>query len=152
MEKQFGGDFVRQLAAQKIEYLATALTKLATGEISIAPNLTADSVEAGRLRGDPVDWARMDDNTYFANPAWIGMAANPPHPSAARLWISFWFSEQGQQALADGGSTVSMPDMRLSRPDLAIEEKKLIQLEGVADTERDAFLKSFSAKYPGLFP
>ena len=153
MEKRFGGDFIRQLAAQQIEYLAAGtLSKLATGEISIAANLTADSVEAARLRGDPVDWARMDDTTYFANLSWMGMAPNPPHPNAARLWIGFWFSKQGQQALADGGNVVSMPGIRLSHPDLAIQGKKLIQLEHVADAERDAFLKSFSAKYGLTLP
>ena len=78
------------------------------------------------------------------------MAANPPHPNAARLWIDFAFSKEGQQANADGGAIANMPGIRLANPDLAIQGKKLIQLERVENAE--TFLRSFSAKYPGLFP
>jgi ABC-type Fe3+ transport system substrate-binding protein len=80
------------------------------------------------------------------------MAANPPHPNAARLWLDFWFSREGQEAVANGGNIANMPGVRLSQPDLAIQGKKLILLESVVSAEKDAFLMSFSAKYPGLFP
>ena len=45
-----------------------------------------------------------------------------------------------------------MPGLRLANPDLDLQGKKLIPFERVTDTEREAFLKSFSAKYNLSFP
>ena len=66
--------------------------------------------------------------------------------------MDFIFSKEGQQTLADGGAIATMPGLRLANPDLDLKGKKLIPYERVTDAEREAFLKSFSAKYNLAFP
>ena len=154
MEKLFGEDFIRQLAAQRIKYYtgAEALNKLAAGEISIFMNGGILALESRKIAGGPVDWVRMSDNTYLSQLAWYGISANALHPNAAKLWIDFVFSKEGQQISADGGNIVNMPGLRVSNPDLTIQGKKLIQLERISEAERADFLKAFSAKYDLGFP
>jgi iron(III) transport system substrate-binding protein len=126
--------------------------KLVAGEISIYLNTLVGSTENARIAGNPVDWVRMSDNTYLGVFGRYGISANAPHPNAARLWIDFVFSKEGQQTLANAGQIANMPGIRVSNPDLAIQGKKLIQLERVSDAERADFLKAFSAKYGLQFP
>ena len=98
MEKHLGEDFIRQLAGQKINYYANsaeAANKLVAGEISILLNAGTGPVESGKRAGNPVDWVRTSDNTYFSQPGWYGVSANAPHPHAARLFMDFIFSKEG---------------------------------------------------------
>jgi hypothetical protein len=83
MEKQYGEDFIKQLAAQKVRYypITGAIDKLASGEVAILLAFVG-TVEARRLTGQPVDWARFADNTYFHQFDLIGIEANAPHPNA----------------------------------------------------------------------
>jgi len=155
MEKQFGEDYIRQLATQNIHYyrdINEATNKLIAGEISIYLNAGPVALEQSKAAGNPVDWVRLSDNTYISQLGWYGISANASHPNAARLFVDLIFSKEGQQILADGGNLVNMPGVRVPNPDLAVQGKKLIQIESVPDAERTAFLNAFSAKYGLKFP
>ena len=148
-ERQYGEDFMRKLEAQKIRYYPPGedtYAKLAAGEYSLLLFALPAFAEGRKAAGQPMDWVRLSDNTYFQNLAMAVVVADAPHPNAARLFVDWFFSKEGNQIRADTGGIVTMPGVRLASPDLALQGKKLIPVETLSDAERQAFF----AKYPGL--
>jgi len=148
MEKQFGEDFMRKLEKQNLQYYERGpdvVTALAKGDISIAISVPG-FVEPQKLAGQPVDWVRNADNTYFYTFAPVEIAANAPHPNAARLFLDYWFSKGAAQVRADAGAIPIVPGIRLANPDLSVEGKKLNYLNLQSDAERQALI----GKYPAL--
>ena len=149
-EKEYGEGFVKQFAAQKARLYTNnndLADKLASGEISIGVAPPA-FFESRKQAGQPVDWVRAADTTYFGNYGLAAIASNAPHPNAAKLWMDFLLSKEGQQILADFGVIQPMPGIRLANPDLSVQGKKIVVVETLSDADRQAFL----AKYPGLAP
>lgn len=154
MEKQYGEAFIRQLAGQNITFLvaADALSKLVSGEFPIYLNTLLSTFESSKIGGAAVDWIRQSDNITLTQPVCSGIAANAPHPNAAKLFSDFLISKEGQQIYADRGAIPNMAGLRLANPDLSTQGKKMVPLETVTDAERTAFLAAFQAKYSIGFP
>ena len=96
-EKQ-GIEFMRRLARQDVSLRAstTLLTNLvAAGEIPIAIDLYADDVERTKKAGAPVDWTALDP--LIVHTIAGGINKNAPHPNAAKLFMDFLLSEEGQR-------------------------------------------------------
>src|SRR3972149_10228843 len=107
---------------------------------------TIGVTEPRKLAGQSVDWVRISDNAYNSIFAWYGIASNAPHPNAAKLYVDFIFSKEGQQIQEDTGGGPVMPGLRRANPDTNPEGMKLIPIELQSDADRKAFL----AKYPAL--
>lgn len=104
MGKEKGQNFMQQLARQNISFRRgqTLLAQLLqAGEFHAVINLYNNDIEALKSKGAPVDWVAPLDQPTVVTPHVIGIAKNPPHPSAARLYIDFILSREGQQALAN---------------------------------------------------
>ncbi len=151
-EKLYGEGFIRQLLVEQNPrfYASVAEThdKLAAGEVAIIPNGVLSFIEPRKAAGQPVDWVRASDNTYPGNFAWAALAANAAHPNAARLWMDFLMSKEGNQVRADAGAPSNMPGIRIANPEAAPLGKKVTLAETRSEAERKAFL----AKYPALAP
>jgi iron(III) transport system substrate-binding protein len=96
-EKQ-GVEFMRRLARQDVSLRAstTLLTNLvAAGEIPIAIDLYADDVERVKKAGAPLDWMALDP--LIVHTIAGGINKNAPHPNAAKLFMDFLLSEEGQR-------------------------------------------------------
>ncbi|HLN86424.1 MAG TPA: extracellular solute-binding protein, partial [Candidatus Limnocylindrales bacterium] len=96
-EKQ-GVEFMRRLARQDVSLRAstTLLTNLvAAGEIPIAIDLYADDVERTKKAGAPLDWMAFDP--LIVHTIAGGINKNAPHPNAAKLFMDFLLSEEGQR-------------------------------------------------------
>jgi len=101
MGKEKGMDFMRRLATQDLQmrHGHSLLTQLViAGEIPICVVLYANDVEEKRTKGAPIDWVRFKGPTITAFNA-ISIPANPPHSNAAKLFVDFALSREGQQIL-----------------------------------------------------
>ena len=97
-------DLMRKLADQDMQFRSghTLLaTMVAAGDRAIAVVAFADSVEGLKQKGAPIDWIAVEPLLGLS----IGLALvkNAPHPNAAKLFIDFLLSQEGQQAIAAEG-------------------------------------------------
>lgn len=96
-EKQ-GVEYMRRLARQEVSLRAstTLLANLVTaGEIPLAIDLYADDIERQKKAGAPIEWIAFDPTIVHTIAGAINK--NAPHPNAARLFMDFLLSEEGQR-------------------------------------------------------
>src|SRR4249920_779129 len=104
MGKEKGLKYMRELAKQNImnrighDLIAQLV---AAGEASLDIDIPAPSVDRVRKRGAPIDWVAFPP--VPASLIGIGISSQPLHPNAARLYVDFALSMEGQKILADLG-------------------------------------------------
>lgn len=113
--------YMRALAKQDIQLRngQTLIAQLmAAGEFSVAMVL-AHRIEKMKEQGAPVAWVTtLDPVTVSLHP--IGLAAKAPHPNAAKLFVDFILSKDGQQLLLSIERTPARPGI-----DTKMEARKL---------------------------
>jgi iron(III) transport system substrate-binding protein len=67
--------------------------------------------------GAPIDWVRTT-KPIVVDAHNLAMSAQPPHPNAAKLWIDFLHSYDGQKALYDNKESVLRPGVMPSNSPL----------------------------------
>jgi iron(III) transport system substrate-binding protein len=119
--KQKTQRYMRALAKQDIQLRngQTLIAQLmAAGEFSVAMVL-AHRIEKMKEQGAPVEWVTtLDPVTASLHP--IGIAAKAPHPNAAKLFVDFILSKDGQQLLLSIERTPARPGI-----DTKMEARKL---------------------------
>src|SRR6266536_5972515 len=104
MGREKGLNYMRELAKQNImnrighDLIAQLV---AAGEASLDIDIPAPSVDRVRKRGAPIDWVAFPP--VPASLIGIGISSQPLHPNAARLYVDFALSTEGQKILADLG-------------------------------------------------
>ncbi|HEV8723910.1 MAG TPA: extracellular solute-binding protein [Candidatus Binatia bacterium] len=104
MGKEKGLKYMRELAKQNImnrighDLIAQLV---AAGEASLDIDIPAPSVDRVRRRGAPIDWVAFPPAP--ASLIGIGISSQPVHPNAARLYVDFALSLEGQKTLAELG-------------------------------------------------
>jgi iron(III) transport system substrate-binding protein len=104
MGKEKGLKYMRELAKQNImnrighDLIAQLV---AAGEASLDIDIPAPSVDRVRKRGAPIDWVAFPPAP--ASLIGIGISSQPVHPNAARLYVDFVLSQEGQKTLGDLG-------------------------------------------------
>jgi iron(III) transport system substrate-binding protein len=104
MGREKGLKYMRELAKQDImnrighDLIAQLV---AAGEASLDIDIPAPSVDRVRKRGAPIDWVAFPPAP--ASLIGIGISSQPVHPNAARLYVDFVLSLDGQKTLADLG-------------------------------------------------
>lgn len=102
--------FMKALAKQDIQLRSghTLIAQLmAAGEFHMGMVL-AHRVERMKEQGAPLEWVTtLDPVTVSLHP--IGVAAKAPHPNAAKLFIDFLLSKEGQQTVLAIGRTPARP-------------------------------------------
>ena len=104
MGKEKGLKYMRELAKQNImnrighDLIAQLV---AAGEAYLDIDIPAPSVDRVRKRGAPIDWVAFPPSP--ASLIGIGISSQPVHPNAARLYVDFVLSPEGQKTLADLG-------------------------------------------------
>jgi len=95
--------YMQRLAAQDTFYKAGSSTLsvelLSAGEFPILHAATVHSILEAQHKRAPVAWVRTKE-PHYAIPALIGMTARAAHPNAAKLYIDFVLSEEGQTLLS----------------------------------------------------
>lgn len=101
MGQEKGLAYMRQLATQELRFhagLSLLTNLLASGEFPLALNTYLHSVEEIKRKGGPVDWVAQDSVFTKFQPIEIG--AKAPHPNAAKLFVDFVLSLEGQKMIA----------------------------------------------------
>ena len=104
MGEEKGLAYMKKLGAQEFKLYSglTILTNLlAAGEFPLVLNTYLHNVEDVRRKGAPVDWVAQDPVFTKFQP--IGVGAKAANPNAAKLFVNFMLSEEGQKIIASFG-------------------------------------------------
>ena len=96
-----GMDYLRKLAQQKIVNVPASqrvvLDQVIAGEYPIALMTFNHHSAISQADGAPVEWIRLDPTIATIN--YLGLTKDAPHPNAARLFMEFMTSPEGQTIL-----------------------------------------------------
>lgn len=110
MGREKGIAYLKKLAAQELRFYAglSLLTNLlAAGEFPLGLYTYLHSVEEAKSRGAPVEWVAQD--RVFTKFQPVSIAAKAPHPNAAKLYVDFALSLEGQKLIAAMGRVPARP-------------------------------------------
>ena len=116
-----GLKYMRELAKQQPslreghELLAQLVV---AGEGVYDINIPASSVERMKERGAPIDWTALGPVPAIMVGA--GIATGAPHPNAAKLFLEFVLSREGQKLM-------QTPGRHIARSDLANEQAAMLR-------------------------
>lgn len=148
MGPEKGRQFMKKLAAQDIVYRAghTLHAQLvAAGEFKIGVVMYTPRMELMKSQGAPIEWGRADP--VIAYHYSLGVAARAPHPNAARLFVDFFLSKEGQQLLVDVRRVPVRSDVK-PKPAYLVEGVNLVPSDP-ALAEKD--FKTYFDEYRDIF-
>ena len=96
-----GQDLMKAIAAndpRKTDGHTQTVTELASGEFDATPTAYSYMAFEQQHKGQPVAFADPNPLLVTLNP--IGLAKNAPHPAAAKVFIDWLLSKDGQQFIA----------------------------------------------------
>lgn len=120
MGRDKGLDFMKKFAGQNLQMRKghTLLAQLvAAGESAIATVVYSNRVERMKATGAPIDWVRFKGPTISAINA-IAIPDKAPHGNAARLFVDFVLSREGQNLLRGLRRIPARPDVTPDPPSL----------------------------------
>jgi len=110
--REKGVKYMRELSRQNpmLRIGQTLITQLvAAGEIALQINANAVSVNRLKQKGAPIDWVAPGPLPGLM--VGVGLISQAPHPAAARLFIDFLLSKEGQQLYQSAGRLVARSDL-----------------------------------------
>ena len=119
MGKENGLNFMRRLAAQGVELRSgstLAIQDISAGAAPLGMNLYGTRVEELKKKQAPIDWTPMEFVIVSIEP--LSVAAKAPNPNAARLFVDFLLSKEGQGLMRDRSRIPSRPDVPPDPPEL----------------------------------
>lgn len=148
MGAEKGREFMKKLAAQEIVFRRghTLQAQLvAAGEFKIGVVLYTPRMEKMKKQGAPIDWGRADP--VIAYHYSLGVAAQAPHPKAARLFVDFFLSKEGQELLVGVGRIPVRSGVK-PKPAYLVDGVKLVPSD-VALAKKD--FKKYFEEYREVF-
>ena len=117
LDKTYGDDFLRALGRQDLRLVESAVPaaqQLAAGEAALSfPGAHWDKVQL-KQSGAPVDDVVPNPTTGIEQ--LMGITAKAPHPNAAKLFLNFMLSQEGQQALVQAHGVSVLPNIPGAQP------------------------------------
>src|SRR5205807_4462274 len=95
------------------------------GEYAIFLSSGHPDVIANRLAGAPIKQIKASDGVGVT-PINQSLLKNAPHPNAAKLWLEWSLSEEGQQLLAQLGYAVVRQGIKAVEPEANLEGVKFL--------------------------
>ncbi len=122
-----GMDYLRRLALQKpinINAAARRVTdQMIAGEFPLALQIFNNQPVSSARQGAPVAWLPVQPVTASLNG--ISVTKGAPHPNAARLFVEFMVSAEGQKIVAANDYIPADPDTPAADPDMKPDGKSL---------------------------
>lgn len=128
IEYLYGQDVEQKLADQKPFFATQAgpiWTALNRGEYAIYLSGGHTDLIANRRAGAPVKQIDPSDGVGVT-PIGQSLIKNAPHPNAAKLWIEWSLSEEGQNLLSQQGYAVVRKGIKASVPEASLEGVKFL--------------------------
>lgn len=118
MGNDAGMAYLKKLSQQKIVGLPSnqrvVLDQVIAGQYSIGLMTYNHHVVISREKGAPIKWIKMEP--LVANVGAVGMSAHAPHPNAAKLFLEYIFSEEGQKVIRDANYPPAHPNVAAKDP------------------------------------
>jgi len=110
--REKGVKYMRELSQQNLmlrigQSLITQL--VAAGEATLQINGNGVTVTRMKRRGAPIDWVAPGPLPGLM--VGVGLTSQAPHPAAARLFVDFLLSKEGQQLYQSAGRLVARSDL-----------------------------------------
>jgi len=109
--REKGLQYMRDLSKQNpmLRIGQTLITQLvAAGEATLQINSNAVTVNRLKQKGAPIDWVAPGPLPGLM--VGVGLTSQAPHPTAARLFVDFLLSKEGQQLYQSAGRLVARSD------------------------------------------
>ncbi len=120
MGRDKGLEFMKKFAGQNLQMRKghTLLAQLvAAGEVALATVVYSNRVERLKASGAPIDWVRFKGPTITALNA-ISIPEKAPHLNAAKLFVDFALSKEGQTLLRGLRRIPARPEVLPDPPSL----------------------------------
>jgi iron(III) transport system substrate-binding protein len=129
MGKDKGLNYLRELSRQNLalrrESTAMRAQLVSAGESDLDIDSSFTVVSSMKKNGAPIDWSALVP--ALAVPAGHGIAAHAPHPNAAKLFIEFLLSKEGQRMNLSIDRNVIRSDLLEEQG--AFKETKLVPVD-----------------------
>lgn len=138
-------DYVKALAKQKpilVESLAPVTTTIIKGEAAVGITY----IKYIKQYKGPVNYVQMDK--YLTDPNYLSLSAKASHPNAAKLYIDFACSAEGQKEIAEDGEFVLAPGVY---PPIKDAEKVAPHLVFMDNPSKDEFKKLMTGTFREIF-
>ena len=121
---------------------------MSVGEFPIIVVVYPDRIEQMKAKGQQVDWVKTTD-PVLVNLAPVGIAAKAPHPNAAKLFMNYSISKEGQEILQKARRTSARFDVSPVVPEMDPRKLKLVPVDPdiATDTQHiENFRRAFGLK------
>lgn len=120
MGQEKGMDYLKKFAAQEPVFIPASqrvvIDKVIAGEYPLAVMTFNHHAAISSAQGAPVQWIKMEP--LLQTTSLVGLLKDAPHPHAARLFIEYVLSDEGQKVLADHDYIPASPDVPARIPEL----------------------------------
>ncbi len=126
-----GRKYMEALSRQGLQFRnghALLADLMSVGEFPVAVVVYPDQIEQMKLKGQPVDWVKTTD-PILVNLAPVSVAAKAPHPNAAKLFMNYSISKEGQEILQKARRASARHDVPPLVPDMDPKKLKLVPLD-----------------------
>lgn len=141
MGKEKGLNYMRALAKQNLmvrhESTAMRAQLIAAGEAELDIDSTYSVVIPLMKNGAPLDWTTL--GPVFVVPTGHGIATRAPHPNAAKLFMDFMLSKEGQREVLTFDRNIARTD--LAEEQGAIKDLKLIPVNPALGENMEFYAK-----------
>jgi iron(III) transport system substrate-binding protein len=151
VEALYGQDIAQKLADQKPFFATQAgpiWTALNRGEYAMFLSSGHPDVISNRRAGAPIRQIKASDGVGVT-PINQSLIKNAPHPNAAKLWIEWSLSEEGQKLLAQQGYAVVRQGIRATEPEASLEGVKFLPRDD--DLTKFKLIPERSKRWEGIF-
>ena len=127
--KSKGRGFMEKLAAQNLKVQPgneLVLQLLAAGEYPVATGVYEYSIEDLKTKGAPVDWIGLEPVITYT--VAVSLPSQPPRPFAAKLFIEWLLSKEGQEVVNQFGRVPIRDDVE-SRYGKILKQHKLLMTD-----------------------
>jgi len=129
MGEDKGRQYMEALSKQKIHSrIGSSLMNqlMMAGEFPLLISQYPTGVEELKKTGAPIDWVALDP--WFVYPIGIAVTAKNSHPAAARLYVDFILSEEGQTSMRQLSRIPARKDV-LPNPPRLMQGRKLFVIK-----------------------
>jgi iron(III) transport system substrate-binding protein len=109
---------------------------MSVGEFPVAVVVYPDHIEQMKAKGQPVEWVKTSE-PILVNLAPVGIAAKAPQPNAAKLFLNYSVSKEGQEILQKARRASARHDVAPVVPDMDPRKLKLVALDPDIPTNAD---------------
>lgn len=114
-----GLEYLKKFAAQEPVTIPAAqrvvLDKVISGEYPLAVMILNYHATISAAQGAPVKWIKMEP--LLESMSLVSIVKDAPHPNAARLFVEFMLSDEGQRVLADNDYLPASPTVSAKVPE-----------------------------------